>query len=309
MTTVLPTDLGGGPFAVSLQKVTKRYGRDTALDAVDLAVPEGAVYLLVGPNGAGKSTALKLLVDLARADAGTVEVFGLDPARRGPDVRAQVGYVPEHAGWGYGWMRVGDLLRQHATYFTSWNATYAAHLSTAFGLEPARRLGKLSKGQARRVSLLLALAHRPRLLVFDEPTDGLDPVMLDDTMALLSDHLAESPTTMLISTHHVHEIDGLADHVAVMHKGKLALQVRRDILHQKLRRYRAEVPDGWTGVAALNGTVLRKGALGNEIQWSVWGDEPEVVSHLVGAGATVRDVAPLPLEDATLALLGRRESS
>ncbi|HEU0012062.1 MAG TPA: ABC transporter ATP-binding protein [Longimicrobium sp.] len=305
--TVLPTQLDGGPLAVSTRGLVKRFGRETALNGVGLQVPEGAVYVLVGPNGAGKSTTFKVLMDLVRADEGTAEVFGLDPRTQGPAVRAQIGYVPERHDWGYGWMRVGRLLEHHARYFTGWDLEYADRLIHHFGLRLEKKFGRLSKGQGRRVHLAMALAHRPRLLVLDEPTDGLDPVMMDETLGLLMEHVSETPTTVLISTHQVHDVDRLADHVGVMRDGKLIMQVRREELHRGLRRYRAEVPDGWAGAPELNGSVLRRGSLGREIQWTIWGDEAEVSARLARAGAVVRDAAPLTLADAAVALLSRRE--
>lgn len=307
MASALPTHLGDGPFAVATQALSKRFGRDTALNGVDLQVPEGAVYVLVGPNGAGKTTTLRTLLDLVRADSGVAEVFGMNPRANGPAIRAQVGYVPERHDWGYGWMRVGRLLEHHATYFPTWDREYADQLARAFDLRLDRKFGKLSKGQARRVQLAMALAHRPRLLILDEPTDGLDPVMRDETLGLLVEHISETPTTVLISTHLVHEVDRLADHLGVMRDGKLTAQLRRDELHRMLRRYRADVPDGFSEVPGLNGTVVRRSGIGREIQWSVWGEEAEVTRHLANAGATVRDAAPLTLEDAAIALLSRKD--
>jgi ABC-2 type transport system ATP-binding protein len=307
MNSQLPTRLEGEAFAVATQGLAKRFGKVTALADVNLQVPEGAVYVLVGPNGAGKSTTFKVLLDLLRPTAGTAEVFGMDPRSRGPEVRAQIGYVPERLDWGYGWMRVGRLLEHHATFYPSWDAEYAARLVRLFDLKLDRKLSSLSKGQARRVHLTMAMAHRPRLLVLDEPTDGLDPLMLDQTLGYLVEHVAETPTTMLISTHMVHDVDRLADHVGVMQGGRLVLQVPREVMHRSLRRYHAEVPESWTGAPGLNGSVLRKGSLGREIQWSIWGEEREVVQHLAASGATVRNSTPLTLADAAVALLGRSE--
>jgi ABC-2 type transport system ATP-binding protein len=304
----LPTELGG-PLAVATQGLVKRFGRETALDHVNLQVPEGAVYVLVGPNGAGKSTTFKVLMDLVRASGGSARVFGLDPRAHGPGVRAQIGYVPERHDWGYGWMRVGRMLEHHATFYPSWDREYALRLARVFDLRLDRKLGTLSKGQGRRVHLTMALAHRPRLLVLDEPTDGLDPVMLDETLGFLAEHIAETPTTVLISTHQVNDVDRLADHVGAMRDGRLVLQVARDTLHRMLRRYRAEVPDGWTGAPGLNGAVLRRGMLGREIQWNVWGEERQVADLLARAGATVRESAPLTLADAAVTLLSRREAA
>jgi ABC-2 type transport system ATP-binding protein len=309
MTSVLPTRLDDGPLAVATHGIVKRFRRETALDGVDLQVPEGAAYVLVGPNGAGKSTTFRILMDLLRPSEGRAEVLGLDTRAQGPLARARIGYVPERLDWGYGWMRVGRLLEHHATYFPSWDRTYAERLVRLFDLRLDRRVGSLSKGQARRVHLAMALAHRPGLLLLDEPTDGLDPVMLDETLGLLVEHVAENPTTLVISTHQVRDVERLADHIGVMRGGRLVAQLHRDTLHRMLRRYRADVPDGWGGAETLNGAVLRRGAPGREIQWSIWGDEREVVERLAASGATVRDATPLPLHDAALALLSRQEAA
>jgi ABC-type Mn2+/Zn2+ transport system ATPase subunit len=191
MSHLTHADSGAGACAVATYGLTRRYRGETALDRVDHRVPEGAVYVLVGANGAGKSTTFKVLMNLERPDAGTAEVLGLDTAMRGPEVRAQVGYVPEHHGHGYRWMTCGRLLQHASAYYPAWEPTYAEHLSHALGLRLHRKVGTLSKGEARRLQLVLALAHRPRVLLLDEPTDGLDPVVRNRTLALLAEHLAD----------------------------------------------------------------------------------------------------------------------
>lgn len=303
MTSPLPTRLRDGDLAVDTRGLTKRFGDQVALNGVTLQVPVGAVYLLVGPNGAGKSTTLKVLLDLMRADQGIAEVFGLDTRERSPEVRANVGYVPERPDWGYGWMRVGRVLEHHALYYPHWDADYAAKLVRKFELRMDRKMGVLSKGQARRVHLTMALAHRPPLLLLDEPTDGLDPLMRDETLGVLADHLTESQTTVVLSTHHVEEVERLADHIGVLRSGELRAQMSREDLDAGLRRYRVEVPEAWPGVASLNGKVLRRVSAPREVQWTVWGPESEIVQKLSSAGGTVREVVPLSLLDATLALL------
>jgi ABC-2 type transport system ATP-binding protein len=249
---------------------------------------------------------LKVLLDLVRADSGAAEIFGLSVRNDAPKVRANVGYVPEHPDWGYGWMRVGRLLEHHAQYFPTWDAAYAARLANVFELRPERKMGVLSKGQARRVHLTMALAHRPPLLLLDEPTDGLDPVMRDDTLGVLAEHLSETPTTVLLSTHHVEEVEQFADYIGVLRDGVLHAQLSIEELQRGLRRYRAEVPEGWQGIPTLNGTVLRRVAAQREVQWTVWGPEQEITRQFENAGATVREAVQLPLFDATLALLNRK---
>ncbi|HEU4885794.1 MAG TPA: ABC transporter ATP-binding protein [Longimicrobium sp.] len=288
-------------FAVATYGLSKRYGGQTALDGVDLRVPDGAVYVLVGANGAGKSTTLRMLMNLERPDAGTAEVFGMDTAGRGPQVRAQVGYVPEHHTHGYRWMTCGRLLRHVAAFYPAWESAYAAHLGQALGVRPERRVGTLSKGENRRLQLVMALAHRPPLLLLDEPTDGLDPVVRKRALALLAEHLADTPTTVLISTHLVYEVESLADHVGVLHNGRLVAQMPRDELQRTVRRYRVEVPDGWQAPPELRVAGTRRS--GREVQWTLVGEEREVAERLARAGARVRDVAALGLEDAALAFL------
>lgn len=306
----LPRELTApGPLAVATRSLVKRFGRTTALAGVDLAVPEGSVYVLVGRNGVGKTTTINVLLDLVVADSGTAEVLGLDTRAEGARVRAQVGYVPERHDVGYGWLRVGALMRYHAAYYPAWNAAYADELSRLFDIRPEAKFGKLSKGQQRRVQLLLALAHRPPVLVMDEPTDGLDPVMRDQALSALAGHLARFPTTILVSTHQVHEAERLGDHLGVMRAGRIEAQFSRETLRRVLHKYHIEVPDGWAGVPAMADVVIRRNGSGREVAWTIWGDEAEVVERLRGAGATIRQIEPLTLEDAALSLLARHATS
>jgi ABC-2 type transport system ATP-binding protein len=300
---VTHTDARAGDYAVATHGLSKRYGRESALEQVDLRVPDGAVYVLVGINGAGKSTLFKVLMNLERPDAGTVEVFGLDTGRAGPEVRAQVGYVPERQDAPYRSMTCGRLLQHAAAFYPGWDHAYADHLTRALGVRRERRVGGLSKGETRRLQLVLALAYRPPLLLLDEPTDGLDPVVRRRALALLAEHLADAPTTVLISTHHIHEMESLADHVGVLREGRLVAQMPRDELQRTVRSYRLEVPDGWEAPRELQPSGLQRSSAGRDVQVTLVGEEREVTRRLAVAGARVRQVSTLALEDAALAFL------
>ncbi|MGH9372811.1 MAG: ABC transporter ATP-binding protein [Vicinamibacterales bacterium] len=291
-----------GSEAVATRELSKGYGRETALDGVDLRVPEGAVYVLVGANGAGKSAALKILMNVERADAGAAEIFGLDTVRRGAEARAQVGYVPEKSDQSHRWMTCGALIDQVAAYYPAWDRAYANQLYGAFELRRDRKVGTLSKGEGRRLQLLLALSHRPPVLLLDEPLDGLDPVMRNRTLSLLAEHLADSPTSILISTHQVHELESLGDHIGVLQRGRLVAQMSRDELQLTVGCYLVDLPDGWQPPRDLLPAGVRANG-GREAAWTLVGDRRDLVSRLTIAGALVRDVQPLPLPDATLALL------
>jgi ABC-2 type transport system ATP-binding protein len=295
-----------GGTAIETRGLRKRFGRRVALDGLELMVPEGSAYVLVGPNGAGKTTTLRILLDLVRADAGTATVLGRDTVSEGAEVRAACGYLPERGDAGYGWMTVERLLAYHASYYTTWDAAYARELVERLEVRDHTRFGKLSKGESRRVQLVMALAHRPRVLLLDEPTDGLDPVMRDEALGLLSDHIADTGATLLISTHRVYEVEGLGDRLGVLRDGALRAQLDRDTLRRRLLRYTLEVPDGWHAPEELREQVVRRTGEGRELAWTIWGEEAEVVGRLGAMGATVREVEPLTLEAAAVALMAMR---
>jgi ABC-2 type transport system ATP-binding protein len=181
-------------------------------------------------------------------------------------------------------------------------------LCEAMELRMDAKLGKLSKGETRRVELVMALAHRPRLLLLDEPTDGLDPVIRATVLSLLAEHMTESQTTMLIATHLVYEMERFADHVGVMRAGKLRAQFSRDSMQTRLRRYLLDVPDNWSA-PNLPLTIVKENGTPRERRWTVWGEENEVRRQLSAAGANVRSVSSVSLEDAAVALLAMKEEA
>lgn len=307
--TPLPIDVGDGPFAIQVDRVSRRFGETQALDGLSLSVPEGAVYVLVGPNGAGKTTLLTMLMGVGSRDDGSVDVLGIDPMSRGADVRANVGYVPEDQRLGYPWLTVGRYLEHCARLVPGWDREYAGRLCRDFEVDLTKRCHALSKGQTRRVQIVSALASRPPLLLLDEPTDGLDHVIRDVMLAVLAEHFADTPTTALISTHRVYEIERLVDHVGVLRRGRLLGQMKADDLRGKLRRYWAATPEGFELPIGSDHRVVRTVRSAVEAEWTVWGDEQEVVQGFGRAGATVRDVAPLSLDEAATALLSQRGGS
>ena len=302
----IPRIIEGAPLVVRTQSMVKRYRDRYALAGMTMTVPEGAFYVLVGPNGSGKTTTFRILLGLIEPDEGCAEVFGRFPAE-GAAVRANIGYVPERHTDLFDWMTVRQQLDHHAAYFPAWDDDYAAALISEFALRMDTKLGRLSKGEARRVQLVMALAHRPALLLLDEPTDGLDPVARDRVFSILADHLADNVTTVIVATHLVYEMDRLADHLGVLRDGKLIAQVSRHELDRQLRRYTLEVPDGWRSTATLGSALLRRNGSQREFQWTVWGDEHAIAHKLSASGAVVRDVAHVNFQEAALALLSMPE--
>lgn len=289
--------------AVETMGLSKRYDNQRALDHVDLSVPEGSVYVLVGANGAGKSTTFKILLNLERADSGTATIFGLDSADNGPRARAQIGYMPEHYDAGYRWMTCTRLLEHVAAYYPSWDHQYADRLVKSFDIPPHRKTGNLSKGETRRLQCVMAMAHRPPLLLLDEPTEGLDPVARRQLLTLITEHLSDSPTTIVIATHHVYEVESLADHIGALNAGRLVAQMTREDLQRNVKRYQLELAEGFKAPSGIIATQTRTSADGHDAQWTIIGDERDVAERLTLAGARVREAQALTFEEAALALL------
>lgn len=291
-------------LAVRTEGLVKRFGRETALAGVGLAVGEGAVYLLAGTNGAGKSTLLRTLLNIERPDAGSATVLGLDSAANGPGVRARSGYVPETGEGTYRWMRARRFLAHHAGFHPGWDEDYARQLVRALDVRMDSRLGALSKGQARRVQIVAALAHRPPLLLLDELTDGLDPLAREEVLGILASHLADTGATAILSTHLVAEVETLIDHVGVLRSGRLVVQAATESLLARLQRYELEAPEGWQVPAAIQPAVLRReSGLGRSIRFIAAGPESEIAAGVAAAGASVRQVTRLGLAEAIPILL------
>ena len=210
-----------GPV-ISVSELTRRFDATTALDSVSLVFHRGSVYGLVGANGAGKTTLIKHILGLLRAESGSVRVFGLDPVADPVGVLSRIGYLSEENDLP-GWMRVDELIRYTRAFYPDWDDAYAEELRQSFALDPAAKVKHLSKGQKARAGLLIALAYRPELLVLDEPSSGLDPIVRRDILGAVIRTIAYEGRTVLFSSHLLDEVEEVADHVTMISEGKVAL--------------------------------------------------------------------------------------
>jgi ABC-2 type transport system ATP-binding protein len=212
---------------IRLEGLTKLYGDQAAVNRLSLEVREGSVFGLLGENGAGKTTTIQTLLGLVMPDAGRVSVLGLDPSRQGLAVRRKVGYVPE-APVLYDWMTVAEIGWFAAGFHadcaggTAGFQSRYAELIRGFDLPAGRKIKALSKGMKAKVSLALALASDPELLILDEPTSGLDLMVRREFLESMVD-LAGAGRTVLLSSHQIGEVERVASHVALMHTGRLIL--------------------------------------------------------------------------------------
>ena len=207
---------------IEIDNLTRRFGAKAALDGVTLSVPRGGVYGLVGANGAGKTTLIRHVLGLLRAEHGTVRVFGLDPVADPVGVLSRIGYLSEENDLP-GWMRVGELIAYSRTFYPRWDDAYAEQLRGTFALDADAKVKTLSKGNRARLGLLIALAYRPELLVLDEPSSGLDPVVRRDILEAIIRTIADEGRTVLFSSHLLDEVERVADHVTMIADGRITL--------------------------------------------------------------------------------------
>src|SRR2546423_6891525 len=212
-----------GEPVIEVTDLTRRFDSTTALDAVSLSMPRGAVYGLVGANGAGKTTLIKHLLGLLRAERGSVRVCGLDPVADPVGVLSRIGYLSEENDLP-GWMRVDELIRYSRAFYPAWDDGYADELRQTFALDPTAKIANLSKGQKARAGLLIALAHRPELLVLDEPSSGLDPIVRRDILGAVIRTIAHEGRTVLFSSHLLGEGEEVADHAPMIGGGRDVLR-------------------------------------------------------------------------------------
>jgi ABC-2 type transport system ATP-binding protein len=220
-------DLPTSEAIVEIRNVSRRFGTKLALDEVNFEVRSGTVVGLVGENGAGKTTIIKHILGLLKAQSGSVRVFGLDPVSHPVPVLSRIGYLSEEPDLP-GWMCVHELLRYIAPFYPAWDPAYAEQLVREFALNPAAKLKHLSKGQRARAGLVIALAYRPELLVLDEPSSGLDPIVRRDILNAIVKTIAREGRTVLFSSHLLSEVERVSDRVAMVRGGRIVFSESLD---------------------------------------------------------------------------------
>ncbi|MHB1540551.1 MAG: ABC transporter ATP-binding protein [Steroidobacteraceae bacterium] len=221
-------------MAVELNGVFSSLGPDFALGPLNLTIPRGAVYALIGPNGAGKTTTLNLLMGAGRPQVGAIELLGLPLAAREADIKRRVGFVSPELDYS-AWQTVGRAIDFVRGFYPDWAQSRTERLQALFDIHRTQRIAELSFGQRTKLALILALSRDCDLLILDEPTIGLDPVAKRALFVELLHFMADESRTILLSSHQLADVERIADHVALLNRGKILIASRIDEL---LDRYR-----------------------------------------------------------------------
>ena len=231
---------------LELKNLQKRY-KGFALDGISLNLPKGYILGLIGPNGAGKTTTIKILMNMVKRDGGDVQVFGLDPQKNAKQIKNRVGYLGEEQYF-YGNKTVAWTGNFVSAFYDNWDTNTFQSLLTSFEISRTKKTRELSKGMKVRFSLALALSHDPELLILDEPTAGLDPVIRREVLELLRKKSKNEGKSVIISSHITDDIMRTADLVAFLIEGKIVVVNEKD-----------ELLSNWKRIH------YKKGALGSDI--------------------------------------------
>jgi len=291
-------------LAIETHALHKHYGDIRAVDGLDMHVPRGAVYGFLGRNGAGKTTTIRLLAGLAHASGGEMRVLGLDPRVDSVAILERTGLVIEKMLLPS--MTGNDLVRFNRGFFPRWSDALARKYAEVFELDMTRKFKKLSTGNRTKLCLLLALAQGAELLVLDEPTAGMDPVVTDQLLRVMVEDFANEGRTLVLSSHHLSEVERIAEWVGIIDQGKLLLEARLDDMRTSFRRVRVvgeALPLAeWPDIVSANtgeGTT----------EYVVRSNADAFAAHLESQGATVLDVTPLNLSEIFLEVVGKGKTN
>ena len=290
---------------IETEQLTKSYGSHRGIVDVDLAVEQGEIYGFLGPNGAGKTTTIRLLIDLIRPTSGRARVFGIETTADPVAIHRRIGYLPGEFAL-FDRLTGGQTIEYFANLRGGVDRRYQADLVERFDLDPSRRFKEYSKGNKQKVGLVIALQHRPDLLILDEPTSGLDPLVQQTFFAFLRDTVAEGRTAFL-SSHILGEAEKTCDRVAIIREGRIVavdrVETLRDLAHHQVElRFTQPVPA--STFASLPG-VTDVVAVDNGLRMRVMGSMAPVVEAAANHGLVDFETREPSLEETFLAQYGR----
>ena len=285
---------------IEVRNVIKEFDGFRALDNLSMTVPTGSVYGLVGPNGAGKSTIIRHLTGIYRQDSGEITVDG-EPVFENPAVKSRIAYIPDDIFY-YSNASIREMMDFYRSIYPHFDEQRFKKLGEVFELDPKRQMRRLSKGMQKQAAFWIAVSLRPDILVLDEPVDGLDPVMRRQIWSIIMADVAESGTTVLVSSHNLRELEDVCDCVGIMNKGKIMIERSLNELQENIVKIQLALPDGATLPEDLD--ILHKSSTGRLQSLIMHGTQEELTEKLQAANPLFIDAVPLTLEEIFIYELG-----
>jgi ABC-2 type transport system ATP-binding protein len=283
-------------FAVETSGLTKCYGGRPVVHALDLKIPVGCVYGFLGRNGAGKSTTIRMLTGMTWPDSGQARLLGEDVATLATQTRARIAYIAEGHPL-YGWMTIDGIERFTSAFYPSWNKSLFDQIISHFGLSRRKKLGKFSNGQRAQLSLALAVAPDPELLILDDPTLGLDTVVRRDFLESMIQIIQRSGRTILFSSHILGDVERVADRIGILVDGVLRVDCPTEHFKQSLRKVVLEFAATVKPFSLRDGVINDSVAgLRRELVVVNWSDAHREAAEALGPKSI--EVLELNLEDA-----------
>lgn len=292
--------------AIVTENISKSFGAQVAVSELNLKIQPGAVYGFLGRNGAGKTTTMRMLLGLVQPTKGSARVLGLNPASERDLMRIldRVAFVPQRKQL-YPWATPAELVRMNRGFFPRWSEEMARGLAQRLEIPMKTIFKRLSIGNQSKVALLLALAQEAEVLILDEPTAGLDPVMVDEILrTLVEDHISRG-RTIFVSSHHLGEVEQVCDWVGILEEGRLLLESRLEDIRQDFRLVIAS-GEGLPVVPSPN--VVSATSDGRFRRYVLAREAEQFAAELRGQGANILEISPLGLRELFL-LLVRKEDS
>lgn len=291
---------------IEVINVTKQFDTFRALDHVNMHVEKGAIYGLVGPNGAGKSTIIRHITGAYRQDEGEIRVNG-QIIYENAAAKAEIAYIPDDIFY-FNQANLKDMMRFYKNMYPAFDTELFERLQECFpSINRKRSIRRLSKGMQKQAAFWLAICCRPKLLILDEPVDGLDPVMRRQIWSLLMSDVAEHGTTVLVSSHNLRELEDVCDHVGIMHHGKIIMEKSLDDLQGSVSKIQAAFDSEELPVLPEGIDILHRSQAGRVHTLIIRGEQSLIRAQIASLQPILLDVLPLTLEEIFIYELGGAE--
>ncbi|MBZ9606824.1 ABC transporter ATP-binding protein [Clostridium estertheticum] len=280
---------------ISVKNISKSFADLEALQNVNLNVNKGSIYGLVGSNGAGKTTLLKLLAGIYKQDTGIVQIAG-ENVFENVLTKSETIFIPDSLYF-FSQYTIDNMANYYKNIYPKWNNERFENLIKVFDMDVNKKINSLSKGMQRQVAFWLALSTIPKVMILDEPLDGLDPVMRQKVKNLIIQDVADKEMTIIISSHNLRELEDICDHIGILHKGTLIVEKDLDALKSDVHKIQIAFKDKVPKELLSGANILHKEERGIVLLLIVRGNKSDVINYFNKFNPVIMDVLTLTLEE------------